>query len=334
MRVPPWLRVVVSGATLAVLAQVLDVRSIARRLSDLQGGWVALALLLSIAQVCISAGRWRYTAARLGVALRWPVAVSEYYLATFLNQVLPGGVMGDVSRAWRHRGESGVTGAAAVHAVILERLSGQIVMLGVASVSLAVLAVELGGRPGVALLVALGVALLVTGVVVRAALPRLQALPVAGGLIHDARRAVFARRAWFVQSSTSLVVVGSYIATWIAATRAVGIDTPALRLLPLVAPVLVTMLIPLTVAGWGVREAGAAALWASVGLTPADGVAVSVAYGLLVLVGSLPGGLVLGAALSRSPEGKDRGRTADPDRVESGAPPAVAPRRGGRSPEG
>ena len=65
-------------------------------------------------------------------------------------------------------------------------------------------------------------------------------------------------------------------------------------LLPLVAPVLVTMLLPVTVAGWGLREGAAAALWHAVGLTAADGVAISVAYGLLVLVSSLPGLLFLG----------------------------------------
>jgi hypothetical protein len=54
-----------------------------------------------------------------------------------------------------------------------------------------------------------------------------------------------------------------------------------------------TMLIPVTVAGWGLRESAAAALWGAVGLTAADGVIVSVAYGLLVLVGSLPGALFL-----------------------------------------
>ncbi len=53
------------------------------------------------------------------------------------------------------------------------------------------------------------------------------------------------------------------------------------------------MLVPAPVAGWGVREATAAALWGAVGLTVVDGVAISAAYGILVLVSSLPGALVL-----------------------------------------
>jgi hypothetical protein len=42
-----------------------------------------------------------------------------------------------------------------------------------------------------------------------------------------------------------------------------------------------------------VHEATAAALWGAVGLTAVDGVAISAAYGILVLLSSLPGALVL-----------------------------------------
>jgi len=72
------------------------------------------------------------------------VAMREYYLAGFLNQVLPGGVVGDVNRAWRHArapvGEplSGKATRAIVHAVMLERLSGQLVLLPVAVLAMAV----------------------------------------------------------------------------------------------------------------------------------------------------------------------------------------------------
>jgi glycosyltransferase 2 family protein len=58
------------------------------------------------------------------------------------------------------------------------------------------------------------------------------------------------------------------------------------------------------VAGWGLREGAAAALWGMVGLSMAEGVLVSMAYGVLVLVSSLPGGLVLAGA------GRPRTRTS------------------------
>ena len=104
-----------------------------------------------------------------------------------------------------------------------------------------------------------------------------------------------------MQLITSAVVVACYVGTYLVSARAIGIHTPFLTLVPLVAPVLVTMLVPVTIAGWGVREGAAALLWGGIGLAAIDGVAISLAYGLLVLLSTLPGGVVLalGRALRR-----------------------------------
>ncbi len=54
---------------------------------------------------------------------------------------------------------------------------------------------------------------------------------------------------------------------------------------------LLAMVIPVTVAGWGLREGVAAVLWPLAGLPVEQGVALSVGYGLTILLSSLPGGL-------------------------------------------
>lgn len=288
------LRLAVSIVLLVGVSWLVDVRDVLSRLGRMESGWVAAALLLSIVQVGVSAWRWRFTAARLGLELPLAAAVREYYLATFLNQVLPGGVMGDVSRAWRHvQTEQAAEAGPVVRAVVLERASGQIVMTLVALVSMASLALTWGGGPlpvlgGLAVAAGGGVALLVW--VRRHDVSR---DTLAGRITHDTRVALLARDAFIRQVLSSLVVVGSYLATFLVAARAVHVDTPWPTLLPLLAPVLLAMLLPVTIAGWGLREGAAAALWSSVGLTAADGVAVSVAYGLVVLLGSLPGAAVL-----------------------------------------
>lgn len=297
-----FLRVAVSLGLLGALAWALDGAALAARLAHLSAPWAGLALALSVPQVALSAWRWRFTAARLGVALPFRDALREYYLATFLNQVLPGGVAGDVSRAWRHarvRARAAAPVGPAVRAVVLERASGQAVMVGAAALSL--LALPSVFRPpeglrGSALLAAAAAAALVGagGLLLLARRLRGRAAPT-GTVRREVHAALLARDAWPAQLLGSAAVVASYGATYLAAARAVGVATPTLTLLPLVAPVLMSMLIPATIAGWGVREATAAALWGLVGLTPEDGVAISAAYGVLVLLGSLPGAVVLAA---------------------------------------
>ena len=289
------LRATVSVGLLAVLVVWLDAEALVSRVSDMRPAWVLAAIAISILQVAVSAWRWRFTAGRLGLALPFRVAIEEYYLATFLNQVLPGGVVGDVSRAWRHaRAEFGASTGPAVRAVVLERASGQIVMTLVAVASFLSVGVTLGigtAAAGAGAVVAFGLA--AGAVVIWSRRRRTGADSLSDRVWRDTRAALWSRGALPPQMASSVFVVGTYLLMYLVAARAVGIDTPLPTLLPLVAPVLVTMLLPISIAGWGVREGAAAVLWGAVGLTAADGVVVSVAYGVLVLLSTLPGAVVL-----------------------------------------
>ena len=290
--IPGLLRTGVSFALLALLAWWLDASALLDRLAGFDPRWALVAVAISFPQIALLAFRWRFTAGRLGLDLPFGAALREYYLATFLNQVLPGGVMGDVSRAWRHgrAGPESRLGPAA-RAVILERTSGQVVMGGIAALSLASLPLAFSAVP-----VTLALAVCGIGVAALAALlafrQRARSGPLAT-LWRDVHTALLSRDTLPAQLLSSTLVVGTYLATYVVAARALGVSTPLWTLLPLVAPVLLSMLVPATVAGWGVREATAAALWGAVGLTPVDGVAISAAYGILVLLSSLPGALVL-----------------------------------------
>ena len=105
-------RVVVSVALLWLVSRFVDVDDVLARLSELDLGWVAVGLAVSVLQVGVLAWRWRYTAARLGIDLPLREALGEYYLSILINQLLPGGVTGDVSRAWRHARTDAPTGPA------------------------------------------------------------------------------------------------------------------------------------------------------------------------------------------------------------------------------
>ena len=290
--IPGPFRAVVSLALLALLGWWLDAGALLDRLAGFDPRWALVGIAISLPQVALLAFRWRFTARRLGLDLPFGVALREYYLSTFLNQVLPGGVMGDVSRAWRHgRAEPERRIGPAARAVILERASGQVVMCGVAALSFASLPLTFGAVPATLMLAVCG-----AGVAALAALFAFRRRPRAGPLAsfgRDVHTALLARDALPVQLLSSTLVVGTYLAIYVVAARAVGVSTTLWTLLPLVAPVLLSMLVPATVAGWGVREAAAAALWGVVGLTVVDGVAISAAYGVLVLFSSFPGAIVL-----------------------------------------
>jgi uncharacterized membrane protein YbhN (UPF0104 family) len=298
MKLPGALRVLLTVALLLGLSWWFDLDSVVARLVDMRPGWVTLALGLSVIQVAVLAWRWRFTAHRLGVGLSFVEAWREYYLSIFLNQVLPGGVMGDVSRAWRqargrNRREQGESGGPAARAVIFERVSAQAVMTSVALLSLLVLPVAVSRRSGTMIVTMAAAATVIVVAIGLWCRRQSSAQSPTGRVLAELVSAHLSPLTFAVQAMSGLFVVATYLATYVAAARAVGVETPFLVILPLVAPVLMTMLIPVTIAGWGLRESAAALLWGAVGLTATDGVAISVAYGLIVLVGSFPGAAIL-----------------------------------------
>jgi uncharacterized membrane protein YbhN (UPF0104 family) len=70
------------------------------------------------------------------------------------------------------------------------------------------------------------------------------------------------------------------------------IDLSYWHCLLLAPPVMFLSMLPISVAGWGVREGAMIVALGLVGVTPAHSVALSVCFGIAVLAISLPGGLL------------------------------------------
>ncbi|MFM7274860.1 MAG: lysylphosphatidylglycerol synthase transmembrane domain-containing protein, partial [Gammaproteobacteria bacterium] len=268
---------------------------VAGMLDTLSLPWLLLAFSIVAPQLLLSAWRWRITAGFLGIALPFRHALREYCLGNLLNQILPGGVAGDVSRAWRHARNTD-SSREAWHAVLIERAAGQGVLLASALLALPFSpeiryavrsALANGSSVGV---VAVAATLLAAALIARRFAPALRRL--AG----DFARSVLARAALLRQLALSLALLGSYVAVYLCCARALGVDTPALTLMPLVFWVLVAMALPLSLAGWGVREGAAAALWLLAGMPAAEGVAISLLYGTVVLLSALAAACLLLAA--------------------------------------
>ena len=109
-----WARPLGGAAILAVLLHQVGTEPFldAARMID---GWslAAAAGISALTTVCC-AWRWSLVARGLGLGLPLHVAIAAYYRSQFLNTTLPGGVLGDVSRAVRHgRASATLPGACA-----------------------------------------------------------------------------------------------------------------------------------------------------------------------------------------------------------------------------
>lgn len=292
----------VAVVLMALVWQMVDGAEVAARLRALRPGWVVVAVLLLLGQTVLSALRWRLTAAQLGHEMGLRRALREYFLAQVVNLALPGGVLGDAGRAVRAGAVAGLERAG--QAVVFERLAGQaalvvVVLVAALGVSLTPGGIVLPGAMLAGLAVVTAGLLMAGGMVVLAGArwPRVAAWRAA------AARAVFARGVWPQQAALSLGTVAANLLAFAACAAAVGVWLPLGAVLVILPLVLFTMLVPLTIGGWGLREGAAVALFPLAGATGAEGFAASAAFGVVFLLTS-----VLGMALWLWPGRTEPGR--------------------------
>lgn len=287
---------IVTVGLLALLWQVADGGAALEALATANPVWMLAAVLALTLHTLLAAERWRLTAGALGLPLTRRLAVREYYLAQLVNSTVPGGVVGDAGRAVRSRGPAGL--AVAAQAVVVERFAGQVALLATMTIAVAAVVLVPGGLElptaivGLAATVALIGAGLIGLVVAGAFGARL--LPGRAGtraaeLGRTSAVALAGRRVVGAQLGLSAGTTASILAAFAYSALSVGVALPFAAIIALVPLVLLTMLVPITISGWGLREGAAAALLPVAGIAASDALAASVVFGLLGLVAVLPG---------------------------------------------
>jgi glycosyltransferase 2 family protein len=287
-----WARPVAAAATLSVVVWQLGIGPFLDGVRAVDGAALAAGAGIGVLTIVCCAWRWTIVARGLGLPLSFPAAVAAYYRSVFLNLTLPGGIAGDVHRGVIH-GRNVRDVGRALRAVAWERTAGQVVQAVVTVAILLALPSAVG--PSIPLVVvALVAAVILVGLVglARPGAGRSRWAQVRRALAGDVRDALLARRAWpAIALASALVVIGHAI-TFVIAARTAGATAPLSQLLPLALLAMLAMVLP-SVAGWGPREGATAWAFAAAGLGAEQGVATAVVYGVMVLVASLPGALVL-----------------------------------------
>lgn len=294
---PKWVgrvaQVTVAVAALIVVWRLADGGEALQLLAGARPAVLLAAGAVLTGQIVLSARRWQLTAGQLGIELRFSTALTEYYLSQLVNQVIPGGVIGDAGRAVRARQAAGLM--ASGQSVLLERVAGQAGLFVLLATGFALTTTLPGGIawPPWALLL---VSLLLGGVLAVPFALRL-AVKFARGrtrllladFIDNLKVSLWDRSVRWHQIWLSLATAIANVAGFTLCAYAVGANVPLVTVVAIVPLILLTMLIPVTISGWGLREGAAAGLFLIAGLTSAEGLATSVAFGVVLLVIALPG---------------------------------------------
>ncbi len=293
-------RVISSVGLVALVLTLVGPQRVLGAFAGAHPAWLGAGFASAVLATLASAGRWRALAAWLGAGTPYTIMLMAYWRGITTNTVLPGGNLGgDTLRALhlQRRGHSLGTAAASV---VLDRFSG-LWMLLVISLGCTALAQSMGILPtellpwptAVSVLIALAV--LVAPLLLWETSSRLSrwlpgTLSRALDIVHQRPRAL---RLYFSQMLWSTLVQSLSIAAFVCGARAVGLDLPVTDFIIAAGPIFVLAALPVSVGGWGTREAAAAFTLAALGAPRELAVAAAVLYGLFAALQGLCGAFTL-----------------------------------------
>lgn len=291
------LRLLVTAGLLWELARRINLSQASKIIGHASPLLLTASLAALVLSFVVNAVRWRVILASEGPSPRLGSLIKLLFVGLFFNQVLPTGIGGDAVRAWRCR-RLGIPLGAAVRSVLLDRASGYLVMVVVYAASLpTLLRVFPDAQERFGLIVIFGIAFLgLLGLPFMDRLPgRILRLPMIGALAdlsRETRRLATHSGQCTMVLGLSIIAVGLAVLAYMLVGDSLGVLLSPTTWLFVVPPISLIQLLPISLAGWGIRELGMVVILAGFGVPAETALATSILMGLALVAVGLPGGLI------------------------------------------
>ena len=259
-----------------------------KTLSVINYHYVLIVFFISFIQYVLSAYRWMYISSKNGSEMNFLYCLKFYYISTFINNILPGGVVGDIYRAYcaRESDNNLINLSKSVQGIVFERLSGQIMMFFIFLLSLTFF--FLINAKYVAFLYTVIPVLSIT-FIIYIVVKKMYFNKISSNEIIINFKKIFSGIIFWNHTIISFFVVLSYIVIYIISAEAIGLSIDYFTFFVFTPIVLFSMTLPVSIGGWGVREGTALLIAFLLGLSASSSISVAVMYGILNLFCSLPG---------------------------------------------
>ena len=250
--------------------------------------YIILIIFISLIQYILSAYRWKYISKYTNLNISFINSIKFYYISTFMNNILPGGIMGDIFRIYHHvdnKKEIFRIGRS-FQSVVYERLSGQLMLLSFFILSLGLYFIIHQKYIAFSYLF----------------LPLIAAFYFLKYIFNNKLRkyirskhygnnflTVFTGEVFWRHTVLSFFVMMSYIFIYIISAVSLGVKIDYFSFLVFTPIILFSMTLPVSIGGWGVREFAALLISFLLGLSASVSISVAIMYGILNLICSLPG---------------------------------------------
>jgi len=295
-----WFNLAAKGAlstlTLYLAVRHMGVQPIFERLRVLDAWGLVAALAICVAQTALVSVRWHWLIRYLGGRLALWRTFCLVEICSFFSQALPATVGVDavrVMQAW----QNGVPMSSSVSSVLFDRAFGVAGIVAAGLIGLPFASRRLGYFES-EMLVAGAVAIVVGLLILRSRRRWLAWLPPKlgnpmGALLEDGVRLLVLPAAWIWALGPAIAV--QFLSTLLiyVALRQFGTPVGFVECVLSVTLALLIAALPISIAGWGVREGALVFALGALGVPPAEAVASSLLAGIAQFVAALPGGLLL-----------------------------------------
>jgi len=294
-------KIVVSGALLYLALRkvgLAGLTDLASRITVTSFGWISLAIATMFLQIFAGVLRWREISAECGAPLTTGRATRYNLIGTFFNQTLPSSIGGDAVRLWLVA-RAGAGWRTATYSIFVDRAVGLIALAVIIVASLPWSYQLISDPKGRSALLFIDLAALAGGVgfLILGALP--WKWPKYWWATHDlhacaviANRSIFSRERGLAIAVLSLLVhVLTVVIAW-CVVQSIAAPVGFRETFLLIPPVMLITMLPISIAGWGVREATMGLAFEFAGLMTNEGVNVSLLFGAVSFLVGACGGLV------------------------------------------
>jgi uncharacterized protein (TIRG00374 family) len=266
-------------------------------ISNISPGWAALATTLLASTVIFASLRFREILHIMNQKTPSIDAFIATYIGYFFSQTALSFVGGDAMRIMHLSKQKNISAITTAKAVILDRVSGffgQIVLL---SLTLPFLLPRLSNSTirVFIMMTALSGLLALVLIPTLAKLPKQKKELSSVNLIIDFARRFHKRmsswHAFFSFLVPSILIALTNCLVYFVICLGMSINIHLIDIIILMPPVFFLSMLPISFSGWGIRESSTVFALSLVGVPSGDALAVSVCFGLLLLVISLPGAL-------------------------------------------
>ncbi|HSA47026.1 MAG TPA: lysylphosphatidylglycerol synthase transmembrane domain-containing protein [Candidatus Competibacteraceae bacterium] len=288
-----WFRILVTTSIFILIFRSIHINQLWVTLKQAGLGLLLVALLMQFGSTSLSAYRWQIIMHNLSFGQPLSFYWRSYFKASFFNQGLPTSIGGDALKVLDVAGQ-GFRKRDALYGIMLDRVTGLAALMWL-NLAAYLINPNLLPSPIYHLTLLLVVGSLV-GFMIASSLRHLPWLNAYSRLrivitLSERLHQAFLNNRILLIGSSLLIPILAMLSIFMTGS-ALGLRYNLVTYFIIVPPAILLTIIPISMAGWGIREGTLVALFSLIGADKATILAMSILYGLMQIIVSLPGFII------------------------------------------